>query len=175
MSRRRRWIAGLAGLGLLAGVAFAPPSTATEAVFTDAEHATTPAMTALRLVPPQITAIPTCRHPLLGGTSVGITWTWIANDPPYSTMTTANAQWSIGGGAWQTRTTTGTGPYTTSFPVSVLEGVLGSLLGTTYTIRMRTAWTTPGGVIWTSPSVSTVTVIVPALLGAQTCTPANGT
>lgn len=175
-TRARRAVHGiLAVLGvlLLGAVLFATPPQRTDASFTDPEFAGGSGVAAVRLVPPQITAVTTCRSALLGGNIMVVTWRWAAQAAPYTGFTAAaDAEWQIAGAAWQAVPTTGpdaNGVYTTTFTSSLLSGLLGGLFGETFSSNVRTrAWTG-----WVSPTVSTLTYTKP-ILSSPTCTFANG-
>ncbi|MFD6700795.1 MULTISPECIES: hypothetical protein [unclassified Microbacterium] len=165
----------LAALGVLVLglILFAPPLPQTDASYTDPEFAGGTGVSAVRLVPPQITAVTTCRSALLGGNIMVITWKWSAQTAPYSGFTAAaNTEWQIAGTAWQAVPTTGpdaNGVYTTTFTSSLLSGLLGGLLGESFSSNVRTkAWTG-----WVSPTVSTLTYTKP-ILNSPTCGFANG-
>jgi hypothetical protein len=162
------------GVLLLGLVLFAPPVQKTDASFTDPEFAGGSGITAVRLVPPQITGVSTCRSALLGGNIMVVTWKWTAQTAPYSGFTAAaDTEWQIAGTAWQAVPTTGpdvNGVYTTTFSSSLLSGLLGGLLGESFNSNVRTkAWTG-----WVSPNVSTLTYTKP-ILNTPTCTFTNGT
>lgn len=173
----RRWVQGaVAVLATLAlgMILLGPGLPRTDASYTDPEYAGASGVKAIRLVPPQIAAVTTCRSALLGGTTMAVTWKWTAQTAPYSGFTAAaDTEWQIAGTAWQSVPTTGpdaNGVYTTTFSSSLLSGLLGGLLGETFTSNVRTkAWTG-----WVSPTVSTLTYTKP-ILNSPTCTFANGT
>lgn len=161
------------GVVLLGLTLFAPPLQRTDASYTDPEFAGGSGIHAVRLVPPQITGVSTCRSALLGGNIMVVTWKWTAQTAPYSGFTAAaDTEWQIAGTAWQAVPTTGpdvNGVYTTTFTSSLLSGLLGGLLGETFSSNVRTkAWTG-----WVSPTVSTLTYTKP-ILSTPTCTFVNG-
>lgn len=169
-SRRRRALAAIAGAAMLVGVGLAPAAQMSDAAFTDEEQAQT-TITA-RLLPPQITSIPTCiRPPVLGGSFMKVTWGWPAV-APYSSFSGSNVEWRVG---TTVIVPTVTGPdaqgrYTADITTGLLSGLLGSLLGADIVIEMRTTYGT-----WkTSTTPTTVTYNAPLLSTTVTCTPANG-
>lgn len=170
-SRRRRALAAIAGAALLVGIGLAPTAQVSDASFTDAEQAQT-TFTA-RLLPPQITSIPTCiRPPVLGGSFMKVMWEWPAVTP-YSSFSGSNVEWRVG---TNVIVPTVTGPdaqgrYTADITTGLLSGLLGSLLGADIVLEMRTTYGT-----WkTSTTPTTVTYNAPLLSTAVSCTPANGT
>ncbi|MGK9220646.1 MULTISPECIES: hypothetical protein [unclassified Microbacterium] len=178
MTRLRRRIAALALAAALGVAVLTPAATTTDAAFTDAEHANA-TLTALRLRPPQVTAVTVCRNPavsLLADTLV-VQWRWPRTTAPYGPTTQTTARWAINDGT-TSQTFTQTGPvdgiYTTTFPRSVLTGLLGGLLGADFSVHARTYWTPTGGVEWSSPERSTVHVDVTPLIAGANCTFTNG-
>lgn len=171
-SRRRAMIAVLAA-GACGAALFWPRPALTDAAYTDAEDVGGGGVTAIRLVPPQFIAVTTCRSALLGGKVMEVTWKWAGQGSPYSVFTAAvNTEWQIAGAAWQSVPTVGpdaNGAYTTTFDKSLLSGLLGSLLGETFSSNVRTkAWTG-----WVSPTVSTLTY-TKSILNGPNCTFVNG-
>jgi len=167
-------ILAVLGVMLLGLILLSPPLQKTDASYADPEFAGGSQITAVRLVPPQITGVSTCRSALLGGNIMVVTWKWTALTAPYSGFTAAaDAEWQIAGTAWQAVPTTGpdaNGIYTTTFSSSLLSGLLGGLLGESFNSNVRTkAWTG-----WVSPNVSTLTYTKP-ILTTPTCTFVNGT
>lgn len=166
-------LAGVVLIAGLLGIATVPPPQLTDASYVDPEYASGSAVTAIRLVPPQLTAVTTCHSALLGGTVMAVTWKWTGQIAPYTGFTAAaNTEWQIAGTAWQSVPTTGpdaNGVYTTTFTKTLLSGLLGGLLGETFSSIVRTkAWTG-----WVSPTVSTLTYTKPILTN-PTCTFTNG-
>lgn len=166
----RRVRAAIAGTAMLVVIGLAPAAHVSDAAFTDAEQAQT-TITA-RLLPPQITSIPSCiRPPLLGGSFMKITWGWPAV-APYSSFSASNVEWRVG---TTVIVPTVTGPdaqnrYTADITTGLLSGLLGSLLGADIVIEMRTTYGT-----WkTSTAPTTVTYNAPLLSSAVSCVPANG-
>ncbi|MFT4213605.1 MAG: hypothetical protein QM622_02360 [Microbacterium sp.] len=186
MNTLRRWVACLAGLGVLLGLSVAPGPTATDAAWTDAEQVEATTMTVMRLVPPQIQSVTTCLHPLYGilstVTVLAVTWKWPDTTAPNYNPSAATATWTVGGITSTTQDTTynsNTQVYTTTFSKSVVGNLLTGLsssVGGSYTVSASTTWSPVSGNTWTSPAASTVTVTYPALgLGTTTCTFTNGT
>lgn len=170
--RRHRILAGAAGIALLCGVGLMPPAQLTDAAFTDSEHART-TITALRLVPPQVTSFATCiRPPLTGGTFLQVVFQWPSATAPYTTMTASNVQWRVGTTVIVPTVTgpDGQGRYTATITTGLLSGLLGSLLGADVLIDLRSTYSG-----WTSPGFSRVTYNAPLVIGAPSCTFSNGT
>lgn len=174
-ARRRRVLAGIAGLALLIGAGIAPIAQDTDAAFTDTDDGRA-TITAVRVSAPQIDSITTCNRPLLGLSPVLVVkWRWLTTAAPFNDLSKLSAQWSFNGAASISAPTTGpvSGIYTTTFTGNLLGELLGGLLGGSYTVAATTDWTTAGNVQWRSPTPSTISVTVPPILGAPTCTFAN--
>ena len=181
MRRRRRSLmrtalAIIATVGLVAGVASWNSSEASDAAWTDSEHASR-GITAMTLLPPQITAVSTCTMPLLGvGTLMELRWRPPANSPV--PLTPANTEWRLAGqSSTVSPTTTGpnaSGEYTTTFTRGLLDGLLGGLLGVDINLEFRTVVAHVGGETWRSPGVTTANVNVPLLGLTPTCSYVNG-
>src|SRR5690606_29898738 len=119
---------------ILVGAALLPGAQPTSGAFVDDERVTA-TITSGALSAPVVTGVPLCRSVLLGGEVLRVTWRWPNASVPYTQLTAANAQWKIGAGAWASMPTTGpvAGVYTTTFTQGVLDGLLGSLLGGSFT------------------------------------------
>lgn len=162
-STRSRVLAGVIGVAVLTGVASAPATQTTDAAFLDSEHAAV-TMTAAQLATPVVTS---CTVTNLLGTFTGFTISWTS---PY---VKAQQRLSINNVAVDNANVTqsGTGPYSYSSTISsgLLNTLLGSLLGSTNTVRVQTLYS---GTAWISPA-ATRTLSVGGLLGLggnNTCT-----
>ena len=160
---RRRMLAGLIGTSLLTGVAMAPPTQMTEAAFTDSEHVSSSTFTALTLQTPVVTS---CTVTSSLGTFTGFTIVWTSPHPKVNQRLSINAATIDPANVGQS----GSGPYayTATLSSSVLRTLLGGLLGSTNTVRVRTV----AGTSWESPA-ATRTLSVGGLLGLggnNTCT-----
>lgn len=163
MSGRRRALAGVVGIAVLVGASSLPSIPETEAAFVDGEYAGG-TFTAERLATPVITS---CTVSSLLGTFTGFTITWTS---PYPT---ARQRLSINNVAVDNGSISqgGTGPYTYSATISsgLLSTLLGSLLGSSNTVRVQAVH---AGTAWVSPA-ATRTLSVGGLLGLggnNTCT-----
>ncbi|MGX9347317.1 MULTISPECIES: hypothetical protein [unclassified Microbacterium] len=181
MTRLRRRIAALALAAALGGAALTPAATATDAAFTDTEHANA-TLTALRLQPPTITGV-TCSRPALlnpGAVYLTITWRWPDAGAPYSGYSAANASWTttaitpVAGSPTPAAptTTVANGVYTTTFTGTLLGNLLGGLsnllLGSSFSADVVTTGVVgTGTTTWTSPTRSGVTMTIPPLAGAS--------
>lgn len=167
----RRMLVGVIGLAALVSVAAVPSVQMTEARFTDVEQVSA-SFTALALKPATILRTPLCvRPPALGGNVFSIEWQW-PTSAPYDTFTAANVRWKVGTAESVAVPTTGpdaSGRYTSTFNTGLLTGVLGTLLGADLRVEMRTTLHN-----WTSGAASAMTYNAPLLVGAPTCTIANG-
>lgn len=158
----RRVLAGAAGLALLVGAALLPPVPLTEARFTDTEH-TAASLQASTLATPVITS---CTVTSFLGTFTGFTIAWTSPYAKAQQRLSVNAVAVDNAGVTQS----GTGPYSYSTTVSssALNTLLGSLLGSSNTVRVQTI----AGTSWVSPA-ATRTLSVGGLLGLggnNTCT-----
>ncbi|WP_282848604.1 hypothetical protein [Microbacterium oxydans] len=160
---RARILAGVVGLAVLLGVASSPSVQMTDAAFTDSEYATR-SFTASTLATPLVTS---CTVTSFLGTFTGFTITWTS---PYLT---AQQRLSINNVVVDNSNVTqsGSGPYTYSSTISsgLLNTLLGSLLGSTNTVRVESIY---AGTSWVSPA-ATRTLSVGGLLGLggnNTCT-----
>lgn len=156
---KRRMLAGILGVSILVGAAAAPTVTTTEARFLDTEEVASSTFTALKLAPPQITAVVNCSGLLGLGLANGVTLDWtMPAGAAYTGFTPANnVQWAFNsaGNNWQAVTTTGpsTGVYRTTFNTGIISDLLSLLLGGTMTFQVRTKV----GTNWVSTGVSKVT------------------
>ncbi|WP_407357856.1 hypothetical protein LTA6_002243 [Microbacterium sp. LTA6] len=161
-SSRHRMLAGVIGAILLVGISLAPSAQVTDAAFTDSEH-TTATLTAATLETPVVTS---CTVTSFLGTFTGFTIVWTS---PY---VKANERLSINNVtvAPANITQSGAGPYTYTSTISsgLLNTLLGSLLGSTNTVRVEAI----AGTSWASQA-ATKTLSVGGLLGLggnNTCT-----
>lgn len=160
---RRRLLAGVVGLAALVGVATVPSVQMTEARFTDSEYAAA-SFTAATLATPVITS---CTVTSFLGTFTGFTITWTSPYLKVQERLSINAVVVDNTNVTQS----GTGPYTYSATISsgLLNTLLGSLLGSTNTVRVESIY---AGTSWASPA-ATRTLSVGGLLGLggnNTCT-----
>jgi len=166
---RRRWVAGLAGLAVLAGLGLAPPVQQTEAAWVDPENATA-TFQALTVPAPEPWGTPSCtaRTVLLVGGETVIRWRVPAGASGYTSADLEYAR-DVGGvlnpvlsSLLGTQTTTGTtSAYTTTFSGGLLTNALGGDLR--FAMRLKG----PGG--WSS-SWLVAYATFPALAGTGTCT-----
>jgi hypothetical protein len=159
----RRVLAGAVGVAVLVGIAAAHPVEQTDARFTDSEYGAG-SVTAATLATPVIAS---CTVTSLIGTFTGFTITWTS---PYLRV---QQRLSINNVAVDNANVTqsGAGPYSYSATISsgVLSTLLGSLLGSTNTVRVEAIY---AGTAWASPA-ATRTLSVGGLLGLggnNTCT-----
>lgn len=159
----RRVMAGAVGVAVLVGIVAAHPVEQTDARFTDSEYGTG-SVTAATLATPVIAS---CTVTSLIGTFTGFTITWTS---PYLRV---QQRLSINNVAVDNANVTqsGAGPYSYSATISsgVLSTLLGSLLGSTNTVRVEAIY---AGTAWASPA-ATRTLSVGGLLGLggnNTCT-----
>lgn len=160
---RSRALAGAVGLAVLIGVAASPSVESTDAAFVDSEYATG-AFTAAKLTAPVIAS---CSVTSLLGTFTGFTITWTS---PYLKV---QQRLSINNVVVDNTNVaqSGTGPYSYSATISsgLLSTLLGSLLGSTNTVKVETVYP---GTSWVSPA-ATRSLSVGGLLGLggnNTCT-----
>ena len=160
--RKRRMLAGVIGVSLLIGVGAAPAPQMTDAAFTASEYASS-TFTAATLQTPVVTS---CTVTSFLGTFTGFTIVWTS---PY---VKANERLSINNVTVDpvNITQSGAGPYTYTSTISsgLLNTLLGSLLGSTNTVKVEAV----AGTSWTSPA-ATKTLSVGGLLGLggnNTCT-----
>lgn len=160
---RARLLGGVIGLAVLVGAASAPAVQMTDAAFIDSEYGTR-TFTAATLATPVVTS---CTVTSFLGTFTGFTITWTS---PYLT---AQQRLSINNVVVDNSNVTqsGPGPYTYSSTISsgLLNTLLGSLLGSTNTVKVETIYS---GTSWVS-SAATRTLSVGGLLGLggnNTCT-----
>ncbi|MCT1478156.1 hypothetical protein [Microbacterium sp. p3-SID336] len=163
MSGRRRALAGVVGIAVLLGASSLSAIPATEASFSDGEYAGG-TFTAARLATPVITS---CSVSSLLGTFTGFTITWTSPYPKAQQRLSINNVAVDNGSVSQG----GTGPYTYSATISsgLLSTLLGSLLGSSNTVRVEAV---QPGTAWVSPA-ATRTLSVGGLLGLggnNTCT-----
>ncbi|MFJ2369547.1 hypothetical protein [Microbacterium sp. NPDC087665] len=169
-------LAGILGVSILAGVAAAPAVQTTEARFLDTEEVASSTFTALKLAPPQITAVVNCSGLLGLGLANGVTLDWtMPVGAAYTGFTPANnVQWAFNsaGTNWQAVTTTSpsAGVYRTTFNTGVINDLLSLLLGGTMTFQVRTKV----GTNWVSTGASKVT-LTNALINPTCSAPVNGT
>ncbi len=176
----RRMLAVMVALACVAVLSLPQPRQ-TDAAFTDTEFTSGAQLTALRLVPPQLQSpATTCVHPLsvvVGGDVLQVKWQWTT--VPYTDTVKTVSKWTINGSAAAPSVTRAGTVYTATFTRGLIAGLVGGIvasLGGSFTVAVVTQWTTPGSVVWTSQTSSTVTVTYPILgLGATTCVIANGT
>lgn len=159
----RRMLAGIAGFAVLIGIAAVPSAQLTEARFTDSEYAAA-SFQATTLATPVITS---CTVTSFLGTFTGFTITWTS---PYLKV---QERLSVNAVAVDNVNVTqsGSGPYTYSATLSsgLLNTLLGSLLGSTNTVRVETIYP---GTSWVS-NPATRSLSVGGLLGLggnNTCT-----
>ena len=159
---RARILTAVAGFAVLLGVVSSPAVQVTDAAFTDSEYAGQ-SFTASTLAAPVVTS---CTVTSLLGTFTGFTITWTS---PYLM---AQQRLSINNVAVDNSNVTqsGSGPYTYSSTISsgLLNTLLGSLLGSTNTVKVESI----AGTAWVSPA-ATRTLSVGGLLGLggnNTCT-----
>lgn len=172
----RRALAVLALAGAVAA-SLLPGAAPTEAAFTDAEHAASAPMSAVRLVSPQVQQITTCARPALTATTfLAVRWRFPATGAPYSGFTSANTRW-----VFENQVTTGTttgpdanGVYTTSFSGNLISNLLDSILGGTLDISVTTVYSPSAGNTWRSADDTAITQQIPPLIGSPTCAFENG-
>lgn len=161
-SVRSRILAGSVGLAVLVGIATAPGGQETDAAFTDSEYAAG-SFAAATLATPVVTS---CTVTSLLGTFTGFTITWTS---PYLKV---QQRLSVNNVAVDNTNVSqsGTGPYTYSATLTsgLLNTLLGSLLGSTNTVKVESI----AGTSWVSPA-ATRSLSVGGLLGLggnNTCT-----
>lgn len=163
MKRDRRRGAGVVAVALLCAAFSASSVESTAARFTDVEHAAG-SFTASRLVAPSITS---CTVTSLLGTFTGFTITWTSPYLKAQQRLSINTVVVDNGSVSQS----GSGPYAYSTTISsgLLSTLLGSLLGSSNTVRVEAVLP---GTSWVSPA-ATRTLSVGGLLGLggnNTCT-----
>lgn len=157
MTRRRKVLAGVAGLALILGAGLAPAVPSTDAGFTSDRPAAA-TITAGTLMAPVIDGYSSCFSGLLGGLlglgKVTVAWHWNIAEatgiPSYANFDgTRNVEWSFDNGATWTAgvvsRAAGAGKFTTEFSstlVPALGTILGGILSTgsgALTFHVRTA------------------------------------
>lgn len=163
---RRSLLAATAAASLLVGACAAPRVQSTDAAFVDLEQAIAPEFKSASLATPNITSCTVHTLLNLGLVFTGFTIVWTSPYPSNGVqlringvLITSNIEQS------------GSGPYTYTayFPLSLLESLLGGLLGSTNTVTVQAVY--PGS-SWTSPAATRTLRIggVLGLLGANNCT-----
>lgn len=164
--RQRRALAAAIATSLLLGAWTVPRIQQTDAAFTDAEQAAATEFVSATLATPSITSCTAHTVLNLGLVFTGFTIVWTS---PYAlsgvqlringVLITSNIQQS------------GSGPYTytAEFPLTLLQTLLGGLLGSTNTVTVQAVH--PGSA-WTSPTAARTLRIggVLGLLGPNNCT-----
>ena len=164
--RSRRLLAGLAGIALLSGVALAPEVSTTDAAWADAEIGAAP-FAAATLAQPSIVACDVRTLLNLGLVFTGVTIRWSS---PYAAT---NVELSINGVVVPSTyvSQSGTGPYVyeASLSPTVLETLLGGLLGSVNAVEVVS--TLPGS-DWRSAAATRTLEVggLLGLLGANRCT-----
>ena len=164
--RLRRFLAGIAGLALLGGAALVPSAQSTDAAWTDAEVGAA-TFTATTLEAPVIATCDVRTLLNLGLVFTGVTIAWTS---PYDA---SNVQLEINETVVPAAniTQSGSGPYTyrASLSASLLQSLLGGLLGSDNAVEVVAVL--PGTEWQSVPDTRTLSVGgVLGLLGANECT-----
>ena len=166
MTRRRRIVAGIAGLALLLGVGLTPPVQQSDAYFTDAEYGSA-TFTSILLATPTITSC-TVQNNVLG-VFQSATLVWTAPYPLTGVKLTATSGANTGtvsSGISVSGPVGGVYTYTAVLTEGLLTSIISNLLGSTTTLAVTSVY--PGS-SWTSPAVTRKLTIALLGLGA-TCT-----
>ncbi|WP_105566220.1 hypothetical protein [Microbacterium halophytorum] len=172
MTRRRGlWAAALGIMVLVVGLG-SVEGRATDAAFTDPEHAAAGGQLGTVVLQPPVIVSTSCTRPTLLTLTrpfLTVQWRWSESGMPYTGFTGANTRWSIDGRQAQA-TTVGpdaSGVYTTTFTGTLLQALLGSitdLFGSSFAVAGRTVWT-PGASEWRSAQAKSIGVNLPLLTG----------
>lgn len=158
-----------AAAGLVLGLAAAATTAPTEALYTDAEYATTTAKTTSMATP----AIQSCTITTgLLGVVTGVVLVWTSSydmaaisNPNYTPLTVTdgnNVVWDIPRGNIVKSGSAGAYTYTATMTKALLDSLLGNLLGSTTVLTVREQYPLDGA-NWKSPTAKRTLVI--ALLG----------
>lgn len=131
MRRRSRHalLGGIATLGIGLAVLAPPPLQASDATWTDAEHASAP-LRAATLTSPSITSVVCARDGTGSSQRLSVRWAW-----PTSAVV-ASASWTLNG-TTISPTTTANGP--NDFTTVITNGLTPGLFGQTHTVELRAA------------------------------------
>lgn len=175
---RRRFLAALASVGLVTGAVMLPGVNATQAAWTDSEHSASSSISAIKLRGPIASGSASiCEHPraLTLGNALRFPWIWRSSGAPYP-LPRNSMTWTASNGSRTitvnpTITSNGNGQYEATFTHGQLDPVAPNLVQEgDITIRASGAWTTAGGIVWTTTNDVVITMQIRFLSsGGTTC------